>query len=129
MTQISLHELVRRDLLNREQEGIRLYGTPRVSYNGRAAILDAYDEALNLVVFLRQVIEETQPRSELTEQIAQEFHETYERLALEFDYKTREESAKPWADVPAKNKRLMIAVVAELLRLGVIHRVPQHVAS
>lgn len=49
------------------------------------------------------------------ERLAQLFHETYERLAPDFEYKTREASAKPWADVPEQNKQLMIAVAAELL--------------
>lgn len=49
------------------------------------------------------------------EQLAQRFHETYERLAPDFGYKTREASAKPWVDVPDQNKYLMIAVCAEIL--------------
>lgn len=49
------------------------------------------------------------------EALAQRFHETYERLAPSFGYETREASAKPWADVPDQNKRLMVAVCAELL--------------
>jgi len=49
------------------------------------------------------------------EALAQKFHETYERLAPEFGYKTREESAKPWAEVPEQNKKLMIAVCAVIL--------------
>jgi hypothetical protein len=49
------------------------------------------------------------------EKIAQAFHESYERLAPIFGYKTREESNVPWKDVPAKNKFLMIAVVQDLL--------------
>lgn len=49
------------------------------------------------------------------EQLAEKFHETYERLAPSYGYKTREESAKPWADVPEKNKQLMIAVCQELI--------------
>ncbi len=50
------------------------------------------------------------------EQLAQLFHETYERLAPQFGYETRKESAKPWADVPEQNKQLMIAVAGELLQ-------------
>ena len=46
--------------------------------------------------------------------LAQKFHETYERLAPEFGYKTREASAKPWEEVPDDNKRLMIAVCSEI---------------
>jgi hypothetical protein len=51
------------------------------------------------------------------EELAQFFHETYERLAPEFQYETREESAVPWDEVPADNKRLMIAVAGEVLRV------------
>ncbi len=58
MSQLSIQELVRRDLWHREQEGIRRYGTPLYPYNGRSALLDAYEEALDLAVYLRQVIEE-----------------------------------------------------------------------
>lgn len=54
------------------------------------------------------------------EEIAQAFHETYERLAGEFNYTTRKASAVPWADVPENNKNLMVAVVAELLDKGTI---------
>lgn len=54
------------------------------------------------------------------ERVAQRFHETYERLAPDFGYKTREASAKPWADVPQQNRDLMIAVCAELLSSGFI---------
>ena len=49
------------------------------------------------------------------EQLAQQFHEIYERLAELAGYKTRKESAKPWAEVPGKNKSLMIAVCEEIL--------------
>lgn len=47
--------------------------------------------------------------------LAQLFHETYERLAPEYSYKTREASAVPWVDVPDNNKRLMVAVAGEVL--------------
>jgi hypothetical protein len=49
------------------------------------------------------------------EDLARRFHETYERLAPQHGYETREASAKPWEQVPDTNKRLMIAVCAELL--------------
>lgn len=50
-----------------------------------------------------------------SEVLAKTFHETYERIAPEFGYKTREESAKPWEEVPEQNKNLMIAVCAVVL--------------
>lgn len=54
------------------------------------------------------------------ESIAREFHQTYEQLAPDFSYTTREESAKPWEQVPEQNKSLMIAVVEDLLEREVI---------
>lgn len=53
------------------------------------------------------------------EEIAKLFHETYERLAPQFGYKTRDASAVPWADVPENNRALMIATVAALPLMGV----------
>ena len=48
--------------------------------------------------------------------LAQTFHETYERLAPDFGYRTREASAKPWDDVPEQNRALMIATCAEIIQ-------------
>ena len=53
-------------------------------------------------------------------EVARSFHETYERLAPEWGYKTREASAVPWAEVPLDNKGLMISVAKHLLDTGVI---------
>ena len=49
--------------------------------------------------------------------MAEVFHETYERLAPEFGYETREASAVEWANVPDNNKALMTAVCAEILEM------------
>lgn len=49
------------------------------------------------------------------ESVARLFHETYERLAPDYGYRTREASAKPWADVPTQNKLLMVATVGYVL--------------
>lgn len=59
------------------------------------------------------------------EMIAAEFHRQYEDQAPHFGYETRPDSAVDWADVPEKNKRLMIRVVANLLAYGVITPGPQ----
>ena len=60
--------------------------------------------------------------AEAFEAIAKLFHQTYERLAPDFGYETRRESAVPWEDVPENNRRLMTAtvrgVVDELARVG-----------
>jgi hypothetical protein len=46
------------DLEIREQVGTARYGTCLQPFNGRDAIRDAYEEALDLTVYLRQAIEE-----------------------------------------------------------------------
>lgn len=48
-------------------------------------------------------------------ELAKDFHATYERLAPDFGYKTREASAKPWGDVPEGNRKLMIATCRDIL--------------
>lgn len=47
---------VRADLEDREQLGIRRYGTPLQPHNGRDALRDAYEEALDLACYLKQVL-------------------------------------------------------------------------
>ena len=51
---------------------------------------------------------------ESPEDMAKKFHETYERLAPEFGYATKKDSAVHWDYVPKENKNLMIAVCKEL---------------
>ncbi len=48
------------------------------------------------------------------ETIARRFHETYERLAPDFGYRTREASAKPWDDIPPHSRALMIHTAMEV---------------
>ena len=62
----SIQELVRLDLVYREKLGKERYGTSLHAYNGREAIVDAYEDALDLCCYLRQVIEELMidPRKE-----------------------------------------------------------------
>lgn len=58
------------------------------------------------------------------EEIAKQFHETYERLAPEFNYETNLRTRVPWRDVPKENRELMIAVVEELIQRRVILTIP-----
>lgn len=51
-------DLVRADMAERDRVGRQRYGTPLQPLNGRDALQDAYFEALDLVVYLRQEIEE-----------------------------------------------------------------------
>lgn len=51
-------DLVIADMKERDQVGRERYGTPLQPYNGRDALVDAYQEALDLAVYLRQAIYE-----------------------------------------------------------------------
>lgn len=51
-------ELVVEDMTARDHLGRQRYGVPLQAGNGRDALRDAYEEALDLVVYLRQAIEE-----------------------------------------------------------------------
>ncbi len=55
---VSIQSLVRNDLEAREQVGIQRYGTALQPHNGRDALRDAYEEALDLAIYLRQAIAE-----------------------------------------------------------------------
>lgn len=54
----SIQSLVRTDLEDREQIGIARYGTSLQPFNGRDALRDAYEEVMDLTLYLRQAIEE-----------------------------------------------------------------------
>jgi hypothetical protein len=49
---------VRTDLADRKQVGLDRYGTTLQAGNGRDALVDAYQEALDLIVYLRQALAE-----------------------------------------------------------------------
>lgn len=49
------------------------------------------------------------------EGLAMLFHSTYERLAPVYGYTTRRETARPWSELPAENRSLMVSVCAEVL--------------
>lgn len=51
-------DLVKVDLDERRRIGIQTYGEPLMPHNGRDALQDAYEEALDLACYLRQAIEE-----------------------------------------------------------------------
>lgn len=53
-----IQDLVIADIEARKQTGIRKYGTALQPFNGRDALIDAYQEALDLCQYLRQAIEE-----------------------------------------------------------------------
>lgn len=56
-------ELVIADMQNRDRIGRETYGTPLQPCNGRDSLVDAYQEALDFVVYLRNEIEERKRRT------------------------------------------------------------------
>ena len=54
----AIQDLVMRDLQERKAIGIKRYGTALQPHNGRDAMLDAYEEAQDLCMYLRQAIYE-----------------------------------------------------------------------
>lgn len=50
--------LVIEDVIARRELGIMRYGTPLQPGNGRDALVDAYEEALDLCMYLKQAIVE-----------------------------------------------------------------------
>lgn len=57
-TSVPVWQLVVEDMRTRDQLGRARYGVPLQAHNGRDALRDAYEEALDLAVYLRQAIEE-----------------------------------------------------------------------
>lgn len=51
-----VYEYVLRDIQERVAAGEKKYGTKLMTFNGRDALWDAYEEALDLVMYLRQAI-------------------------------------------------------------------------
>ena len=56
--QVNVGQLVLDDMNDRIALGVERYGTKLQTHNGRDALVDAYQEALDLVMYLRQEIEE-----------------------------------------------------------------------
>lgn len=54
--------MVVEDMQARDAEGRRKYGVPLRPFNGRDVLVDAYQEALDLCVYLRQAIYERDGR-------------------------------------------------------------------
>lgn len=54
----AIQDLVLRDINKRKEVGIARYGTPLQAGNGRDMLVDAYEESLDLCIYLRGVIYE-----------------------------------------------------------------------
>lgn len=56
--ELDIQSRVIADIEARRQLGIRRYGTALQPHNGRDALLDAYEEAIDLTMYLKQAIVE-----------------------------------------------------------------------
>ena len=61
MNRVQILPLVQADLCARIEKGRAEYGEPLTTHNGRDALWDAYEEALDPAIYLRQAIEERIP--------------------------------------------------------------------
>ena len=59
-----IQDLVILDIEARKRVGIERYGTVLQPFNGRSALLDAYQEALDLCQYLRQLLYEEESKNE-----------------------------------------------------------------
>lgn len=66
-------ELVVEDMQSRDNFGRKKYGTPLQPLNGRDSLKDAYEEVLDLAVYLRNAIEERELRKGEASKLVQEY--------------------------------------------------------
>lgn len=57
-------DLVKKDLEDRAIMGNEKYGTYLMTHNGRNALMDAYQECLDLAMYLRQLLFEQEEKNE-----------------------------------------------------------------
>ncbi len=60
----AIWELVIQDMQERDKVGRLKYGVPLQAFNGRNALIDAYQEVLDLAVYLRQLIYEQEAKED-----------------------------------------------------------------
>jgi len=112
-------ELVVEDMQERDRVGRQRYGTPLQPHNGRDALVDAYQEALDLAVYLRQRIEE-----EKTGAAPVAVKEALEGIALELldrkaGHDDRARGAKATAHQDTVSHHALIRHEATSLGLGI----------
>ena len=86
----------------------------------QSQLVKIINEELDLFVKNHTLIESKKENKEQTKEITSDdlakfFHDTYERLAPEYSYKTKKETAVDWDKVPENNKNLMKAVAQEVI--------------
>ena len=65
--QTTIFDLVHRDLALRDRLGWQQHGKPLLPHNGKDSLVEAYEEALDLAVYLRKAIAERESHSDASE--------------------------------------------------------------
>ena len=82
----AIWDLVIDDMKARDKEGFRRYKTRLQAFNGRNALVDSYQEALDQIVYLRQFIKEREEMIQVLKFYAsKEKWQSYEGLPTEID--------------------------------------------
>jgi len=71
-----LADIAERDLIGKEKYGVRLQ-----PFNGRKPLVDAYQEALDLVVYLKQAIMEEEENAKVVKEMRETVKEMQDDLA------------------------------------------------
>lgn len=106
-----VHELVIEDLKERLAFGVRKYNEPLRAFNGRDALRDAYEEALDGVTYLKQAVIEVEAQRKLHAALLEEsawYEELGLRVRAELDSRP-----KDWVQVKAHWPAL-VSLVHEL---------------
>lgn len=91
----AIWDLVIADMRERDTVGRKRYGTPLQAGNGRDALVDAYQEALDLAAYLRQEIEERKVRG-VQVKIVSDDPKDVEIERLQTENTILRSAAEPW---------------------------------
>jgi hypothetical protein len=103
------------DIGARNQAGIQKYGTALQPHNGRDSLQDAYEESMDLVVYLKNAIQELPPLvppSEGHRHLSRLYHQAIGIMCALKDYRVKQEADRAaFEEARAQKVQKMIPVV------------------
>ncbi len=72
----TIHELVLKDIQQRADFGMKKYGVPLYPFDKRRTLQDAYEEVLDLAIYLRKEMEERKQIEEVQADLYEWLHES-----------------------------------------------------
>lgn len=100
----SIWDMVIEDMRGRDEFGYRKYGGPLVAHDGRRSLVDGYQEALDLSVYLKKAIVEAESERERCIRIVAEFD----------DFQYEANSVDPYGPDLVSESKTRAALVAAL---------------